>query len=249
MDYSTFCRQLELIGVNEHTLSAEEKIELDERGYLLIPHVLLTEQIEECRSIFEASYTTLREESHKETGTRHVSLGFQLPEIYQKFYGNPKLLAAASHILRRPFVAFGLHARDPLFDNGQQGLHADWGIMQPNEPYHVVNSIWYLDDSSGINGSTRVVPGTHRYRGQSLNGMKEFIAPHKHHPKEIIIEAKAGSVLIFNGHLFHSGTRNITGKTRRVVICGFAAAEHRFLYQNAQPAKGRVPRTMEFLFG
>jgi ectoine hydroxylase-related dioxygenase (phytanoyl-CoA dioxygenase family) len=49
--------------------------------------------------------------------------------------------------------------------------------------------------------------------------------PSSHHSEERIIVAAAGSVLVFNGHLWHSGTRNQTALRRRVLQCVFKARE------------------------
>jgi ectoine hydroxylase-related dioxygenase (phytanoyl-CoA dioxygenase family) len=37
------------------------------------------------------------------------------------------------------------------------------------------------------------------------------------HPDEIIIEAPAGSVFIFNSHAWHGGTTNLTATSRRAI--------------------------------
>ena len=37
------------------------------------------------------------------------------------------------------------------------------------------------------------------------------------HPKEIHVTGKAGSVAVINGHIWHGGTRNESGASRRVL--------------------------------
>ncbi len=54
---------------------------------------------------------------------------------------------------------------------------------------------------------------------------KAFADPESHHPEETIVIARAGSVLVINGHLWHSGTRNRSRGPRRVVQCVFVASE------------------------
>ncbi|MGK4006165.1 phytanoyl-CoA dioxygenase family protein [Sorangium sp. So ce1036] len=136
----------------------------------------------------------------------------------------PRLLAAVWHVLRRPFVLGSVAWRNPRHGLGQQGLHADWSGRGDPGAYHVVTALWYLDDLGPDNGPTRVVPGTHKLR---RSPPKSFADPASHHPQEMAIQAEAGSVLVFNGHLWHSGTRNRSGAPRRTLQCCFIGREHR----------------------
>lgn len=80
--------------------------------------------------------------------------------------------------------------------------------------YTVCNSIWLLDDFSKENGATRIVPGTHRSGRLPQEVLQDPMAPH---PDEVIIEAPAGSVFIFNSHAWHGGTTNHSAKYRRAI--------------------------------
>src|SRR5262249_47409143 len=108
---------------------------------------------------------------------------------------------------------------DPLPGYGQQGLHADWTARTPGEPFYAVTAIWLLDDFTKVNGATRLVPGTHLICGQPPKAMSD---PASRHPNQVTVIAQAGSLLVFNGHLRHSGTRNNSANSRRVFQCTFA---------------------------
>jgi ectoine hydroxylase-related dioxygenase (phytanoyl-CoA dioxygenase family) len=61
------------------------------------------------------------------------------------------------------------------------------------------------------------VPGSHRVWG--------FAASKKHdtpHPDERLVTMPAGSVLVFNGHLWHSGTRNRSTANRDALQLSFS---------------------------
>jgi ectoine hydroxylase-related dioxygenase (phytanoyl-CoA dioxygenase family) len=75
-----------------------------------------------------------------------------------------------------------------------------------------VNSVWLLDDFTPENGPTRLVPGTHVTGQVPKQVLADADAPH---PSEIKVTAPAGSVLVFNGHLWHGGTQNHSDKLRR----------------------------------
>lgn len=77
-----------------------------------------------------------------------------------------------------------------------------------------------MDDFTPNNGATRVIPGSHLVLRPVP---KALLQPERRHPDEKLIVAKAGSVLLFNAHLLHSGTRNRSNGSRRALQCQFRA--------------------------
>jgi ectoine hydroxylase-related dioxygenase (phytanoyl-CoA dioxygenase family) len=53
------------------------------------------------------------------------------------------------------------------------------------------------------------VPGSHREPVRDASA--EAGRPH---PRERIVTARAGAAIVFNGHLWHSGTKNTSGERR-----------------------------------
>ena len=107
-----------------------------------------------------------------------------------------------------------LNSRAALPGEGLQALHADWsGPVAPGD-YQVCNSIWLLDDFTEHNGATRVVPGTHRSGSLPRDAMADPKAAHPHEQKLL---APAGTVVIFNSHVWHGGTLNSTDQPRRAL--------------------------------
>jgi len=210
------------VGVTESTLTGDEKRALDERGYLLLPRVIPLARLEQLRSTFEAEFAAQHGDGAHARGTRHVGGAALQGELFGGLYTHPTLLAAAFHVLRRPFRLVGIAGRDPLPGHGAQALHADWGPREPGDPYYHLNSIWLLDDFTQENGPTRLVPGTHLRYGKVPRALSD---PASRHPDEVEIVAPAGSALIFNAHLLHSGTRNRSQGSRRTLTCGLIARD------------------------
>lgn len=122
-------------------------------------------------------------------------------------FTHPRVLAAIARVLGGEFRLSSLNSRAVLPGQGLQGLHADWsGPVAPGD-YYVCNSIWLLDDFTAENGATRVVPGSHRSGKVAHEVMDD---PAATHPEEILLIAPAGTVVIFNSHVWHGGTRNTT---------------------------------------
>ena len=209
--------------ITETPLTPHEREALDRDGYVVLPGVIDADWLARLRTAFESGCekdggaTVV-----KESGTRHLNdLGNRDP-VFEGVYTHPRVLAAVHHILRDAFRVGQIGGRDPLPGYGQQGLHADWTARSKGEPFRIVTAIWLLDDFTGENGATRVVPGTHHLLTQPP---KSFADPASRHPDQRIIVAKAGSVLVFNGHLWHSGTANKSTRPRRVVQCSFVGRD------------------------
>ena len=61
------------------------------------------------------------------------------------------------------------------------------------------------------NGALRVIPGTHK----NFDYPDEYINTGETHPDEIYVEIEAGSRIIVNSLVWHSGTENKSGDRRR----------------------------------
>jgi ectoine hydroxylase-related dioxygenase (phytanoyl-CoA dioxygenase family) len=206
-------------GVTDSTLLAFEKEALDREGYVIFRDVIDADWLERLRTAFEnACAKDSSAPVIKESGTRHIDNLVSGGPVFERVYTHPRILAAVYQVLQCPFRLGQMNGRDPLPGYGQQGLHADWTARAKGEPFRVVTAICLLDDFTSENGATRLVPGTHRLLTQPP---KSFADPASRHHDQRMIVAPAGSGLLFNGHLWHSGTRNQTNQHRRVLQSSF----------------------------
>lgn len=211
---------------NPSSLTANQSQQLHQAGYLLLPKLIQTDWLKRLQTAFEALYQQNREAGSRKKGTRHVEGWRQYDEeLVEPLYRHPLLQAAARQVIGRPFALGQLHGREPLKGYGAQGLHADWGIDGDPKQSHSLTSLWLLDEMTAENGATRLVPGTQMQRNLPRKG----IGPADCHPDEILLNAPAGSVLMFNGHLWHGGSRNQSGAARRVIQCTLVAQEFTWL--------------------
>jgi Phytanoyl-CoA dioxygenase (PhyH) len=196
---------------------------LEENGYVFRADVLDAAALGRLRALFEAACS-----DSGGTGTRHATFaaaGRDTPpgcEAALDVVADPGIRALVESVLRRDFIVFQLAGRDPRPGYGQQGLHADWLPRQGSEPWALVTAIFFLDAFTPDNGATRVVPGSHRRPGSIPKGLGD---PARHHPDERLITGPAGTALVFNGHLWHSGTRNRSSGARRALQCQYLAAD------------------------
>jgi ectoine hydroxylase-related dioxygenase (phytanoyl-CoA dioxygenase family) len=207
------------LGVVTASLSGAQRAALDEEGYLVLPAVVATRDLGQLRSAFDRACEL---EGIAHGGTRHPTGLLDCDPAFRTFAIHPGVLAAIRHILGLPFRMGAGAGRDPQPGHGQQGLHSDCVDFGPGTPYQVVTALGLLDDFRADNGATRLVPGSHLFRRPPP---KSFADPASRHPAQVIVTAAAGSVLVFNGHLWHGGTCNRSSGHRRVIQCSFGGVE------------------------
>lgn len=216
---------LEKLGVTD-ILVEKEKDFLDQNGYLNLGILLSEVQLALIRNKIEIllekegenAGKELMDSPHirhpKENGADRLADLVNKGKEFDVFYTHPKVLAAISHVLGKDIKLSSLNFRSAKPGAGMQELHVDWHEAVAVHDFKVCNSLWLLDDFNRGNGATRVVPGTHLQRRLPKDAMEDPAAPH---PDEVIIEAPAGSVVIFNSHTWHGGTTNQTSFPRRAI--------------------------------
>jgi len=128
----------------------------------------------------------------------------------------PVLLHTVSGILGPDFQLSVAVASCPGPGADAQGLHQDDGhfpVPRPHPPL-VANTLIALDDFTAENGATLLVPGTHR----STAAVDAKAAT-------IRAEMPAGSIMFWDGALWHAGGANRTqDRTRRSINLNFNQA-------------------------
>ena len=205
------------LGATAGLLTAAQRARLDEDGFLPLPGVLSGEQLHVIRDrlagLSAAEGDQAGIEVHQEEGTDRLADLVNKDPVFEVCFTSPRVLAAVAHVLG-DFTLSSLNSRAALPGSGLQRLHTDWGEPVPAGDYQVCNSIWLIDDFTLDNGPTRVVPGSHRSGQLPGQALADPWAPH---PGEVKLLGQAGTVVIFNAHLWHGGTRNITQRPRRAL--------------------------------
>ena len=136
-------------------------------------------------------------------------------EIIKNIATLPEIVLGAFEVIKDEIKLSSILFREPKKNSGEQDLHIDW-IPRINleEKYKSVVAFLYLNDSNKNNGATKIVPKSHL----KLSYPDKYINPKMPYEKEIIIEAKAGSILILNSLIWHRGGANLTGDKRGIIV-------------------------------
>ena len=111
-----------------------------------------------------------------------------------------------------------------------QPIHADDQVIPLEKPHApiVCNSMWALTDFTEANGATRLVPGSHREPNPDYGGAYETIPA----------EMAKGSVLLWDGALWHGGGANRTDARRTGIAMNYCAG---FIRQQENQQLGLDP--------
>lgn len=226
---------LQQLGFSGSLLTDQQRDALDSDGFFIVEGVYSADACREMADEFDRLSGLEGDrgghEVHVEPGAPRVSNIFNKTGAYDRCLECAPMLGAAWHLLGE-FKLHGANLREPLKGQGHQDLHADVPKKFEGD-WWVANGLFLFDDMRLDNGPTRVVPGSHRWPSlniphvnwgdwepPTLSPEEEALIPDDltaPHEKEIRVEAPAGSVVIINSALWHSGTVNRSGERRRVL--------------------------------
>jgi ectoine hydroxylase-related dioxygenase (phytanoyl-CoA dioxygenase family) len=215
-------------------LTEEEIAFLEKNGFLALGQLLSADEVkvvngrieELMQAEGERAGAELMESKYirhpKEEGADRLADLVNKGALFDLFYTHPRVLAAIEAVLGTEFKLSSLNYRAAKPGKGLQKLHVDWKNTVVDGHYKVCNTIWLLDDFVADNGATRLVPGTHK---GSLLPDEVMADPFEKHPDEVLIQARAGSVFVFNSHVWHGGTTNYTQQDRRSIHSYFCTSD------------------------
>lgn len=208
-------------------------------GYVVLEGFMGPRLLAEVRTRIEALYAAEGDaagsEFKPEPGSRRLANLVNKGEVFLRLLEMPELLSLVGEVLGPDFKLSSMNARSANPHSADpQPLHADMGAVADARGYWVCNSVWMLDDFTPLNGATRVVPGSHRWGKLPQHVLADPYAPH---PDEVLLTGPAGSVVVYNAHLWHGGTANRTAAPR--------SALHVFFVRRDKPQQQYQKRLLD----
>ncbi len=191
----------------------EHAADLHEQGYTIVENVLTKAEIEATNAVLDAIF-----EREKEIGpllgwhNDMHQVAYMLPQkdaLFLEFAFNPRVLPLMQMLLGKRCILGSLNGLSMTPGGQGQPLHLDQDETIPGAVLYI-NALTTLDNFTRENGCTRVVPG-------SQNRFFPHGAEDEIEAEAVYLEAPAGSVIAFNGGLWHAGSQNKTAKPRRAV--------------------------------
>jgi ectoine hydroxylase-related dioxygenase (phytanoyl-CoA dioxygenase family) len=202
------------------TLLAHHLNNIEEQGYTVVENAIEGDLIDALNE----ALLRLEREDHIQPG-HNLFEGHHTIRIYNLLARDPVFQKVPVHATILPIVE-GVLDRGCLvsslssisIDPGEeaQPIHADdtlIGLPRPH-PAVVCNCMWALTDFNAANGATRLVPGSHKFDRKPEYGS---------HPDSVAAEMSKGSVLVWNGSLWHGGGANRSGERRVGIAMNYCA--------------------------
>lgn len=187
-------------------------LELDLYGYTVVENAQPPEFFTELRQ------TILKLGQEDEHGNRRIPLAgrngasYLVPwllargRIFEEALMTEAPLALITYLMGESCQISSVHAHVRVQGDPPQGMHTDSPMLPDPLPDAPVasNMMWVIDEFNLESGGTLVVPGSHKKRTNPPANAMDMAVP---------IEAPVGSVIVFNGNLWHSaGARTLPGE-------------------------------------
>ncbi|GIZ44765.1 hypothetical protein CKM354_000795500 [Cercospora kikuchii] len=142
-------------------------------------------------------------------------------EIFRKLIQHDTAIAMVKSVLGENFLISNFTANIARPGSKSMGLHSDQSLVTP-DPWariEAMNVIWCLTDVYFENGATLYIPGSNKWqtRDEIPKDAKERLKP---------FEAKAGSIVVMDGTVWHTSGANITQDQDRALLFGYYTKPH-----------------------
>jgi len=190
-------------------LPSDTEQELHETGFIVVPEALPSGQLTQLTAAYDTAVCAARPEniSVGSTTTR-VSNVVNCGVGFDQLYINPQILGACYSVIARPFKLSTMHARSVHPHAPAQSLHVDFPRYDDGWP--MVGFIIMIDPFRCDNGATRFVPRSHN----TASSLSDPAAADK---PSVTANGPAGSMIIYNGSIWHGHSANRTGEPRRSI--------------------------------
>ena len=246
---------------------ADWQAEFDETGYLVFENVLTADQLAALRDALAPWLET-------DLKGRNDFEGLKSNRVYAMLAKSPVFADLAIHPLALAFAEADLGPSCLLsaclaikLDPGEtvQPWHYDDNhlrVPRPRAPFGL-SAFWAIDETTEDNGATEILPGSHHWQENTLDGMSETDgfsdrtmrdvnddpAPH---PDALKVTMPAGSLMIAKGTLWHRGGANKSDSPRTIITPQYCPGwarqlENMLLAVPPDVAKTLPPRAQELI--
>ncbi|KAJ9636125.1 hypothetical protein H2204_005397 [Knufia peltigerae] len=210
--------------MSNNTTAAKQH--LREEGWCIIPEVLTKEQTQEVLAcLWKAKEASERQGDptrldflDPNASNVRVFYLMQLDKVFRELIQNPTAIEMVKSVLGPDFLISNFTANIARPGSKSMGLHSDMSLVVP-DPWKEVwalNVIWCLTDVYFENGATLYIPGSNKWESQSEvpRNAKQLLKP---------FEAKAGSIVVMDGRVWHTSGENISQEDRALLFGYYTA--------------------------
>ena len=199
---------------NEDSLDGAAE-EIQNIGYSVIDSGFSPEELQVIRAKANAIYARQVRECGGEENLQRMNDAcvarcvISYDDYFVRLAAHERLLRLVSKLLGENFILLGQNAIINRADrkHDQVTWHRDLTYQHfvCSRPI-AISALYCIDEFSELTGATTVLPASHKVE---TFPSREFVEKHQR-----IVEAKAGSIIVFDAMLYHRGSRNNSGRVR-----------------------------------
>jgi hypothetical protein len=196
-----------------HALPGDTARQLIETGFVIIPGPIAARRMPDLAAAYDKVMSSGSGSDFRiaSTTTRLYDMVNRGP-AFDEIYIHPPLLEACAHVIGEPFKLSSLLARTLRARIPAQELHVDLPRGSKDAP--MVGFILMIDPFQQYNGATRFVPTSQNWPESPSDRLLSAGNDCQH---QVLACGRQGSMIIFNGAIWHGHTANSTAKPRRSV--------------------------------
>jgi hypothetical protein len=195
------------------TLPSQSVRQLVESGFVIIPGPTSGDLFNELTAAYDRVMALASGPDFKiASATTRMSDLLSYGPVFDDIYLYPPLLEACSHIVGEPFKLSSFLARTLRGGMPAQELHTD--LPRDSEDAPLLGFILMIDSFREENGATRFVPTSHNWTDLPCDRLADTRAKYS---GEVLACGERGTMIIFNGAIWHGHTANVTPDARRSI--------------------------------
>jgi Phytanoyl-CoA dioxygenase (PhyH) len=197
--------------INENSkLTASALKELDKVGFIVISGPVKQDCLPQLVAAYDSAILNAPpDDVSVGSSTTRVNDFVNRGQKFDSLYTYGPILKACCQTIRQPFKLSTMHARTVRPFAPAQDLHVDF--QREGNGWPMVGFILMIDEFRTDNGATRFVPGSHRMAEVPTDISKN----------EVLACGSGGSIIIYNGSVWHGHSANSTAQPRRSIQGAF----------------------------
>ncbi|HXG24371.1 MAG TPA: phytanoyl-CoA dioxygenase family protein [Chthonomonadales bacterium] len=235
--------------MNTHPLSEEQVARFEKDGYLLVPQLFDSEEVDLLRKIAKADAQLAQEARERldaEGGLSKLSLRNDLREdIYSAITRCRRIVDSMEQLLGGEVYHYHhkMMMKEP-FVGGAWEWHQDYGYWYNNGclfPY-MASCMIAVDRATRENGCLQVLRGSHHMGrlnhgriGEQTGADPEHVQAALERLELVYAEMEPGDALFFHCNLLHRSDQNRSPNPRWVLICCYNAARNNPYKESGHP--------------
>lgn len=205
----------------EHCLDAHS-LRLENEGYTIVPDAIpadylaqLSPRFDEMIADYEKIPTSLL---HPQTNAIDINRIMDVDPLFDDLLDLPSVFSIVESAYEGQIQLLG----------APMGNYTPAGAT-PRGAWHMdgagyMRFTYFLDDITEAEGPTAVLPGSHRQAAQPPEWFNDEQQMPREFPGMVRVTGKAGTCLVNNTHIWHTGTPNTSKRPRRIIWVVFKHA-------------------------